>query len=110
MRWRGCGQAIAHHHPRALRAADLIASANATAGSVQCYLVASFTATIWLFALVGQPPLLSGHEPRELTRGAANDIALIVQLILGGIIVRSIPLIAEPVSDLLDKIRHSVPH
>ena len=110
VRWRGCGQAIAHHHPRALRAADLIASANATAGSVQCYLVASFTATIWLFALVGQPPLLSGHESRELTRGAAKDIALITLFTLGGLNVRFTPLIAEPVSDLLDKIRHVVPH
>lgn len=59
---------------------------------------------------MGHPPLLSGHTPRELARGAAIGIALIILFILGGLIVRSIPLLAEPVSDLLDNMRHgSVP-
>lgn len=54
--------------------------------------------------------MLSGHAPRELARGAVISIALIILFLLGALIVRSIPALAGPVSDLLDNMRHgSVP-
>ena len=103
---------MGHHYLRALGAAGLIASVNAPADSVQFYLATFFTAVIWLGSclLWGNRRCSSGHAPHELARGAAIGIALIILFILGGLIVRSIPLLAEPVSDLLDNMRHgSVP-
>lgn len=51
-----------------------------------------------------------GRAPRELARGAVIDTAPIVLFILGGLIVRIIPLLAKPASDLLDNMHHgSVP-
>ena len=59
---------------------------------------------------VGRPPLFSGTAPRELARGAGIGVALIILFLLGALIVRSIPALAGPVSDLLDNMSHgSVP-
>ena len=98
--------------PALLGAAGLFISAQAPAGSVQFYLATFFTAAIWLssWLLWGDRRCFSGHAPRELTRGAAIGIALIALFILGALIVRHIPMLAGPVSDLLDNMRHgSVP-
>ena len=98
--------------PALLGAAGLFISAQAPAGSVQFYLATFFTAAIWLgsWLLWGNRQCFSGHAPRELTRGAAIGIALIALFILGALIVRHIPMLAGPVSDLLDNMRHgSVP-
>lgn len=85
----------------------LLGSANATAGSAQFYLATFFTDAIWLGSqlLWGNRHCFSGHAPRELARGAAFDTAPIVFFILGGLIVRFIPLLAKPASDLLDNMR-----
>ena len=98
--------------PALLGAAGLFISAQAPAGSVQFYVATFFTAAIWLgsWLLWGNRQCFSGHAPRELTRGAAIGIALIALFILGALIVRHIPMLAGPVSDLLDNMRHgSVP-
>lgn len=98
--------------PALLGAAGLFISAQAPAGSVQFYVATFFTAAIWLgsWLLWGNRQCFSGHAPRELTRGAAIGLALIALFILGALIVRHIPMLAGPVSDLLDNMRHgSVP-
>ena len=61
-------------------------------------------------AVWGNRHCFPGRAPRELARGAVIDTAPIVLFILGGLIVRIIPLLAKPASDLLDNMRHgSVP-
>lgn len=61
-------------------------------------------------AVWGNRHCFPGRAPRELARGAVIDTAPIVLFILGGLIVRIIPLLAKPASDLLDNMHHgSVP-
>ncbi|OFR62944.1 hypothetical protein [Corynebacterium sp. HMSC078H07] len=82
------------------------------AGSWQFYLATFFTAAIWLGTWLkwGDRRCFSGAAPRELARGAGIGIALIIPFLLGALIVRSIPALAGPVSDLPDNMCHgSVP-
>ena len=71
-----------------------------------------FTEAIWLGSqlLWGNRHCFPGHAPRELARGTVIDTAPIVLFILGGLIVRIIPLLAKPASDLLNNMHHgSIP-
>lgn len=98
--------------PALLGAGGLFASSHADPGSWQFDLATFFTAAIWLgtWVLWGDRQCFSSAAPRELARGAGIGIALIILFLLGALIVRSIPALAGPVSDLLDNMRHaSVP-
>lgn len=82
------------------------------AGSVQFYVATFFTAAVWLGSWIfwGNRRCFSGRLTRELARAAAIGLALIAMLILGALIVRHIPFLAGPVSNLLDNMRYgSVP-
>lgn len=94
--------------PALLGAGGLFASSHANPGSWQFYLATFFTAAVWLgtWGLWGDRRCFSGHAPRALARGAVIGIALIILFLLGALIVRSIPALAGPVSDLLDNMRH----
>ncbi|WP_053089078.1 hypothetical protein [Corynebacterium aurimucosum] len=82
------------------------------AGFWQFYLATFFTTAAWLgtWVLWGDRRCFSSAAPRELARGAGIGVALIILFLLGVLIVRSIPALAGPVSDLLDNMRHgSIP-
>ena len=98
--------------PALLGACGLYASSHTAPGSWQFYLATFFTAGVWLGTWLkwGDRRCFSGAAPRELARGVVIGIALIILFLLGALIVRSVPALAGPVSDLLDNMRHgSVP-
>ena len=98
--------------PVLLGAGGLFASSHADTGSWQFYLATFSTAAIRLGTWLkwGDRRCFSDAAPRELARGAGIGIALIILFLLGALIVRSIPALAGPVSELLDNTRHgSIP-
>ena len=98
--------------PAVLGAVGLFTSARTEAGSPEFYAATFFTAAVWFLTWLawGNRRCFSGQALRETARGLALGLTLIVLFILGALIVRFIPFLAGPVSDLLDNMRHgSVP-
>lgn len=98
--------------PAVLGAVGLFTSARAEAGSPEFYAATFFTAAVWFLTWLvwGNRRCFSGQALRETARGLALGLTLIILFILGALIVRFIPFLAGPVSDLLDNMRHgSVP-
>lgn len=98
---------MSHHYPRALGFRECNGRLRSVLPSHILYRrrLAGLPATVW-----SNRHCFPSHAPRELARGAAIDTAPTVFFILGGLIVRFIPLLAKPASDLLDNMHHgSVP-
>ncbi len=93
--------------PALLGAAGLYASAQAAAGSWQFYAATFATAAVWFATWLrwGDRGCFDGPRLRELARGLGWGVALLVLFIAGAVLVRHIPVLAGPVSDLLDNMR-----
>lgn len=95
---------MAHHYPRALEFRECYGRLRTILPNHILYRrhLAGRPAAVW-----GNRHCFPGRAPRELARGAVIDTAPIVLFILGGFIVRIIPLLAKPASDLLDNMYHA---
>ncbi|WP_257162515.1 CPBP family intramembrane glutamic endopeptidase [Corynebacterium cystitidis] len=93
--------------PAALGALGLFLSAQAPPASTGFYVATFATAAIWFVTwwLYGARVDVRGSVSREMGRGVVIGAALIALFIVGALVVRSIPVLAGPVDELLDNMR-----
>ena len=89
--------------PCALGGLGLFAARHAGDGTVAFYVITVLTAALYAgtWRVWGDQQAFAGRAVPDLLRGAAMGGALAVVFLLGALVVRHIPLLAGPVSELL---------